>query len=220
MDSFIVPRHILADKMWGEEVFTKGQASIDLISMAATQDCTVLVKGREVRLVIGQMALSTRELEKKWKWSRGKIDLFIKEMESRGYFTLTRNEVTTVLTFNLRLTTQKKTNNQPKGKQEKLFDEPEKTTKLQEYIKKNYPNISKIKHQLTFAQAEEIQKSHKPEFVKLILDDMENYPPLVKKNFYVHKAIAKFIRNHNNWNNNNPPTDTTPTGARPDQKEL
>lgn len=64
--------HKLCDsQIWLCEPFSRGQAWVDLLLMASTQETDHP----------GEIYCSIRYLAKRWKWSRDKVDLFLKQLE-------------------------------------------------------------------------------------------------------------------------------------------
>ena len=88
--------HKLADDpLWLEEPFTRGQAWVDLLLMACTQD-----SDRP-----GSVCCSLRYLSRRWKWSTDKVSRFLKRLEKDGtvyrtpYVTQNRTQNRTLLTI-------------------------------------------------------------------------------------------------------------------------
>lgn len=72
---------------------------------------------------------------------------------------------------------------------------------MQEYISKNYPIVSKMKSQLTFDEATKLHNEYDPKAIKEILDAMENYKDIHKKNS-VYLTIKNWIRRNQQTNPN------------------
>lgn len=72
---------------------------------------------------------------------------------------------------------------------------------MQEYISKNYPIVSKMKSQLTFDEATKLHNEYEPKAIKEILDAMENYKDIDKKNS-VYLTIKNWIRRNQQTNPN------------------
>lgn len=74
----------LADKeLWLAEPFTRGQAWVDLILLANHKESEYRIRGVAITVKRGQVAWSEDGLAKRWKWSRGKVRRFLKEMEKK-----------------------------------------------------------------------------------------------------------------------------------------
>lgn len=70
---------------------------------------------------------------------------------------------------------------------------------LQAWISETLPNVSKLKKQLTYHEAETLVSMYPKKEIQDVLESMENYQPLQKKyisvNLTVHKWIKKRISN-------------------------
>jgi hypothetical protein len=75
-------RRYLSSDLWLSEPFTKGQAWVDLFSIANHKDGFIRVRGNRVEVKRGQVAWSQLKLSKRWKWSRGKVRRFLDELEN------------------------------------------------------------------------------------------------------------------------------------------
>jgi len=75
-------RRYLSSDLWLSEPFTKGQAWVDLFSIANHKDGFIRVRGNRIEVKRGQVAWSQLKLSKRWKWSRGKVRRFLDELEN------------------------------------------------------------------------------------------------------------------------------------------
>ncbi len=75
-------RKITDNKMWLSETFTRGQAWVDLVLLAQHKPGAIRRRGILVNLPIGSVGMSQEKLGKRWKWSRGKVIRFLKELEA------------------------------------------------------------------------------------------------------------------------------------------
>lgn len=74
--------HKLGDSpLWLSEPFTRGQAWVDLLLMASTQETDRP----------GAVNCSLRYLSRRWKWSTDKVYLFLRYLESDGSIYRTQN---------------------------------------------------------------------------------------------------------------------------------
>ena len=74
--------HKLGDSpLWLSEPFTRGQAWVDLLLMASTQETDRP----------GAVCCSIRYLARRWKWSKGKVSRFIDYLEKDGTVFRTQN---------------------------------------------------------------------------------------------------------------------------------
>jgi hypothetical protein len=76
---------------------------------------------------------------------------------------------------------------------------------LQVLISQDYPNVSKMKSQLTQSQAETIQAKYKPEEIKSVLDGMENHATLTKKYTSVSLTIQGWLKRRQETGGNKQP---------------
>lgn len=87
--------------LWLSEPFTRGQALADLLMLASHKDNYFRVRGVRVDVKRGQLAWSQLRLAERWKWSRGKVRRFLKELESKKESKIVQqnNKVTTLITI-------------------------------------------------------------------------------------------------------------------------
>jgi hypothetical protein len=79
---FFVNRKLLHSDRWLSEKFTRGQAWIDLFGLAQHSKGFIRIRGIKITLERGQLAYSQLKLSKRWKWSRGKVRRYLKELEN------------------------------------------------------------------------------------------------------------------------------------------
>lgn len=70
------------------EPFTKWQAWVDLLTLAAFVPRTVFIRGIEFRLQPGDMIESQKALAKRWKWSDNTIKKFLNLLSTRGQISI------------------------------------------------------------------------------------------------------------------------------------
>ncbi len=75
-------RKLQSTSLWKQEKFTRGQAWVDLILLANHKPGYIRIRGVKVEIKRGQLAHSELTLAKRWKWSRGKVRRFLKELAS------------------------------------------------------------------------------------------------------------------------------------------
>jgi len=76
----IVHRDIMDMPEWLSEPFTRGQAWIDLLLLANHKAGFIRRRGILVAVERGQVGWSEEALADRWKWSRGKVRRFFKEL--------------------------------------------------------------------------------------------------------------------------------------------
>jgi hypothetical protein len=69
---------------WEAEPFTRSQAWIDMLLNTSHKPHTVWIRGIKIELERGQLALSQVTYAKRWKWSRTKVNNFLKELSSKN----------------------------------------------------------------------------------------------------------------------------------------
>lgn len=94
-----VARKLASSDLWLEEVFTRGQAWVDLILRARWKPSSVKIRGVRIELDRGQLAISYRALAARWSWSIGKVRRFLDELETDTRIETQKNNVTTVITL-------------------------------------------------------------------------------------------------------------------------
>jgi len=65
------------DELYFSEPFTKWQAWCDLISISLWKDQIFFVRGIKIEGKRGCFYMGSRELAKRWRWSRGKVERFL-----------------------------------------------------------------------------------------------------------------------------------------------
>ena len=79
-----VHRRLAKSDVWVGEVFSRGQAWVDLIMLAQYYDATITRNGRHVKIKRGEVAWSERRLSMRWRWSRGKLRRWYDELREEG----------------------------------------------------------------------------------------------------------------------------------------
>lgn len=85
--------------LYFSEAFTKWQAWQDLLLLANYQAGSFNVRGNVVKLEPGQLGYSILTLSKRWKWSRGKVERFLKLLKNERQIEQQTNSVTTLITI-------------------------------------------------------------------------------------------------------------------------
>jgi hypothetical protein len=84
---------------------------------------------------------------------------------------------------------QEKEKGKEKEKEQDVYTHP-----LCLWIKKELPNVSKLKNQLTDKEAESLLNKYNKFAVREILEAMDNSKELTKKNISVNKTVCNWIR--------------------------
>ncbi len=93
-----IHRSILDDELYFSEKFTKMQAWIDLLLLAEYKPRAFYVRGIQVKLERGQLAVSIRDLAARWKWGVNKVQSFIKELVVSEKLNTQKSSVITIIT--------------------------------------------------------------------------------------------------------------------------
>lgn len=88
-----ISRDIVNHWLWQDKPFSRGQAWIDLLLMAAWKDSTFMVRGIRVEQRRGDVCLSVREMCERWRWSNGKVIRFLNELETAQQITQQKSNV-------------------------------------------------------------------------------------------------------------------------------
>lgn len=94
-----VQRKLIKSDLWLSEPFTRGQAWVDLILLAAYEPGFIRIRGVKVEYQRGQYATAERFLCERWTWSRGKLRRFLDELETEQQIVQQKNNASTVLTI-------------------------------------------------------------------------------------------------------------------------
>lgn len=91
-------RKIVDNPYYFSESFTRSQAWVDLLILANHKDNFYFLRGVKVDVKRGQIGMALENLAKRWKWSRGKAERFISELETATQIVRQKGNVTTLLT--------------------------------------------------------------------------------------------------------------------------
>lgn len=93
-----IPRELFESQEFGIEKFSRREAFIDLVQMAAFKPTIVYIPGGKVQAERGQIVASRGFLAARWGWDKGKVRRFIDELCGQGRCTQTNGRIT-VLTI-------------------------------------------------------------------------------------------------------------------------
>lgn len=91
-------RKIVDNPFYFSEKFTRSQAWIDLLILANHKENFYYQRGIKVHVKRGQIGMSLENIAKRFKWSRGKVERFISELEMSNQIVRQKGNVTTLLT--------------------------------------------------------------------------------------------------------------------------
>ena len=161
-------RSLSEHDIWTKEVFTDGQAWVDLLILANHKPGNVKVRGIWVDVKRGQVAWSHESLAKRWKWSRGKVERFLKflcrenmlEMEQQKTCVLSLNTIINYDSYQGSNTT----NDATDGRQTEQQTDTNKNDKNEKKIKNNIggtkfqpPTLPEILHHFIEKQFPAVQ---------------------------------------------------------------
>ncbi len=75
-------RKLQDNPLWLSEPFTRGQAWIDLLLLANHDYGYFFLRGNKIEINRGEIARGEDNLATRWKWSRGKVRGFLKQLEN------------------------------------------------------------------------------------------------------------------------------------------
>ena len=94
-----IHRKIFKNPFYFSEPFNRALAWIDLILLANHEDNFFYKRGIKVDVKRGQVGYDLESLGIRWKWSRGKVERFILELENEGQIVRQKNNITTLLSI-------------------------------------------------------------------------------------------------------------------------
>lgn len=94
-----VYRKIMENEHYFKEPFCKNMAWIDLLLLANHKQASIRKRGITLNINRGEVGLSETELAKRWRWSRRKVDGFLKELKKAHQIAHQKNNVTTLITI-------------------------------------------------------------------------------------------------------------------------
>ena len=84
----LLHRDLMENWVWQDEIFTKGQAWVDLLMLVNHSDNDkVLINNKFISVKRGETITSKLKLAKRWGWSRKKLDKFLGLLERDGMAT-------------------------------------------------------------------------------------------------------------------------------------
>lgn len=92
-------RRITESDSYHAEPFCRIMAWIDLLLLANHDDNFFRVRGVRVDVKCGQVGYTSENLAKRWRWSRGKVIRYLKELESEQQIVQQKNNVTTLISI-------------------------------------------------------------------------------------------------------------------------
>lgn len=92
-------RKIMENPLYFSEPFNRSLAWIDMLLLANHADSFFFKRGVKVEVKRGQIGYDLDSLAKRWKWSRGKVERFIKFLENDNQIVRQKTNVTTLISI-------------------------------------------------------------------------------------------------------------------------
>ncbi len=92
-------RKSIQDPLYFSEPFTKWQAWTDLLLLANHKESTFTKRGIGIVIYTGQIGYDLETLAKRWKWSRGKAERYMKSLETDMKIVRQKSNVTTIISI-------------------------------------------------------------------------------------------------------------------------
>ena len=92
-------RSLFDNELWTSEPFSRGQAWVDLLLLANHKDSYFYKRGNKITVKRGELGRSCVELSDRWKWSRTKVNKFLKDLEKEQQIKVVKTSITQVVTI-------------------------------------------------------------------------------------------------------------------------
>lgn len=96
---FYTERSLIESELWLSEKFTRGQAWIDLIGLANHKKGFINIRGNIIIIQRGQCGWSEVRLGQRWKWSRKRVNNFLKWLEKEQQIIQQKSSRTSIITI-------------------------------------------------------------------------------------------------------------------------
>jgi hypothetical protein len=205
-------RQLLESDVWTCEPFSRGQAWVDLLLLANHKNSFFYKRGNKIDVKRGQLARSVVELSDRWKWSRSKVNKFLKDLEKEQQIIQQKTNVTQLVTLinydefqekEQQIIQQKSSRSAAEVQQKDTYKNVKNDNN-----EKNDNNILKKKEILkkfdetSFTRTEETLKTNKSEIRKKLVEflEVESLVPTFK-----NKQTGEILKHFRNWLNYNKP---------------
>ena len=156
-----------------KEVFTKWQAWCDLILIAYHSPTDMFIRNVKIRAKRGNVYMSVHELAGRWRWSRGKVDRFLRYLETDGRIKVNPSNIINSITI---LNYEKFQQNAPNGRvkaNEALFAESPPTDVGGDLLNKLLAEMSELKERLDSQEQPDKKRARKKEPNQFIVKGRE-----------------------------------------------
>ena len=100
MEGYILLHRKLFDNpLYVSEPFNRALAWIDLLLLANYRESYYYVRGVKITVKRGQLGWGLDKLANRWKWSRGKVERFLCDLETEKQIVRQKNNVTTLISI-------------------------------------------------------------------------------------------------------------------------
>lgn len=138
-----VYRKIMDEPSYFSERFCRNMAWIDLLLLANHAKGYYSVRGVRIEVLRGQVGWGIDKISQRWKWSRGKVERFLNELETDRQIVRQKSNVTTLITINNYEKYQKYSNANGQQTVKQTDINKKKDTKRKELIRKEESKKSK-----------------------------------------------------------------------------
>lgn len=205
-------RQIQDNPLYFSEPFTRSCAWIDLLILANHKDAFFYKRGVKVDVKIGQVGYDIESLSKRWQWSRGKVERFIKQLENEQQVVRQKSNVTTLISIVKYKEYQSDGNANSKASSKADGQQTVKQTDTNKNVKnenneKTYRNINHLS--LSDIEFEKLEAEYDKTTIDRVLDSIENYKDnkkykslyLTAKNWLTRELKKKSIIEVDGWEN-------------------
>lgn len=189
-------RKIFENVYYFSEEFTRSQAWVDMILLANHRPNMFFQRGIKVVVQRGEIGWSVEKLAVRWKWSRGKVERFLKELETSGQIVRQKTNITTLISIvnydtyqddsNADDTADSKPNSKADGHQTVKQTDTNKNDKKEKNDKNDKKNVGDKK-------PGNFSKKNKKEFIPPVLDEVEAYFIL---NGFTKELAGRFFKHY------------------------
>ena len=100
MEGYILlHRKLFENPLYVSEPFNRALAWIDLLLLANYRESYYYVRGVKITVKRGQLGWGLDKLANRWKWSRGKVERFLCDLETEQQIVRQKNNVTTLISI-------------------------------------------------------------------------------------------------------------------------
>lgn len=92
-------RKIVENPYYFSEKFTRSQAWIDLLILANHKQGMFYIRGIKIIVKRGQIGWGVERLSQRWKWSRGKVERFLNDLEIENQIVRQKTNATTLISL-------------------------------------------------------------------------------------------------------------------------